>query len=261
MQTSKLPNLLFMSAGVTLDDPRHPQHPKGCTNSCCVVQRKPDSDEEGEEEVTRQLMAKRQRLRSPAPSAPAMGSTERVLTYSFPESRGLEANSNIVKVFKQCEKFEIACQGDDHADKELRATNSEALLYSRAAAVIAGQDKCLHATRQRMGESDFNAWLATLPFIGVNRAKQISEILTSGTCEALESFRRGAAPIAISQNARRLENGAGRSMANAPAKLELSKVVVAISPNPRLSHSRASSPKREPEPEPALIPSDAWPWP
>jgi hypothetical protein len=77
----------------------------------------------------------------------------------------------------------------------------------------------------------------------------------------LESFRRGAAPIAISQNARRLENGAGRSMANAPAKLELSKVVVAISPNPRLSHSRASSPKREPEPEPALIPSDAWPWP
>ena len=49
-----------MSAGVTLDDPRHPQHPKGCTNSCGVVQRKPDSDEEGEEEVTRQLMAKRQ---------------------------------------------------------------------------------------------------------------------------------------------------------------------------------------------------------
>ena len=227
---------------MTVDDPRHPQHPKGCTESCCVVRRKPDSDEEGEEEVTRQLKAKRQRLLSvhsgASPSAPMMGSTERVLMLSFPESRGLEANSCIVKAFKQCEKFEIACQGDDHADKELRATNSEALLYSRAAAVVAGQERCLHATRQRIGESSFNAWLATLPFIGANRAKQISEILTSGTCEALESFRQGAAPIAISQNARRLENGAGRSMANAPGKLELSKVV-AISPNPRLSPSRS----------------------
>ena len=212
------------SSTLSIDDPRHPQHPKGCTKSCCVVHRKPDSDEEGEEEVMRQLMVKRQRLRSTAPCAPAMGSTERVLTYSFPESRGLEANSNVVKIFKQCEKYEIACQGDDHADKELRATNSDALLYSRAAAVIAGQEECLRATRQRLGDAGFNAWLATLPFIGANRARQISEILTSGTCEALESFRRGAAPIALSQNARRIENGAGRSMANAPAKLELSKV-------------------------------------
>ena len=226
------------TSALSIDDPRHPQHPKGCTKSCCVVHRKPDSDEEGEEEVMRQLMVKRQRLRSTAPCAPAMGSTERVLTYSFPESRGLEANSNVVKIFKQCEKYEIACQGDDHADKELRATNSEALLYSRAAAVIAGQEECLRATRQRLGDAGFNAWLATLPFIGANRARQISELLTSGTCEALESFRRGAAPIALSQNARRIENGAGRSMANAPAKLELSKVG-----SPRLA-------RPAPQPEP-----------
>ena len=226
------------SSALSIDDPRHPQHPKGCTKSCCVVHWKPDSDEEGEEEVMRQLMVKRQRLRSTAPCVPAMGSTERVLTYSFPESRGLEANSNVVKIFKQCEKYEIACQGDDHADKELRATNSEALLYSRAAAVIAGQEECLRATRQRLGDAGFNAWLATLPFIGANRARQISEILTSGTCEALESFRRGAAPIALSQNARRIENGAGRSMANAPAKLELSKV----------GRPRLARPAPQPEP-------------
>ena len=237
---------MLVRSTLTIDDPRHPEHPKGCTESCCVVQRKPDSDEEGEEELIRQLTAKRQRLQSStvAPRVPPMGSTELVLTYSFPESRGLEANSCIVKVFKQCEKFEIACQGDDHGDPELRATNSEALLYSRAAAVVAGQESCLRATRQRMGEKRFLVWLATLPFIGANRAKQCSEILTSGTCEALESFRTGAAPIAMTANARRIENGAGRSMAKAPAKLELSKVVAIsrhLPPSPAISgHLRPS---------------------
>ena len=132
--------------------------------------------------------------------------------------------SNVVKIFKQCEKYEIACQGDDHADKELRATNSEALLYSRAAAVIAGQEECLRATRQRLGDARFNAWLATLPFIGANRARQISEILTSGTCEALESFRRAhreeAARALISNHANVVAdalNAAPKTQACGPA--------------------------------------------
>ena len=33
------------------------------------------------------------------------------------------------------EKFELVCQGDDFADPECMATNSEALMYARARAV------------------------------------------------------------------------------------------------------------------------------
>jgi DNA polymerase mu len=44
-------------------------------------------------------------------------------------------NADVAKALRKLEKYEIACQGDDHADKEHKATNSEALLYARAAAV------------------------------------------------------------------------------------------------------------------------------
>ena len=73
-------------------------------------------------------------------------------------------------------------------------------------------------------QTRFKQWLMTLPWIGPSRAQQVHQLVTTGTCDALDAFTRGAAPVSISQNAARPENSAGRSMRDAPAKLELSKV-------------------------------------
>ena len=140
-----------------LSDPRHPDHPKNCRDSCCVQQPKPESDEEGEEALKKlRKQAKRLRKLSPqasaAPQPPAMGATEQILTLRFPETRGFAANDRVVKAFKRLDKFEVACQGDDHGDPELRKSNSEALHYSRAAAVMVGQERNLETQYEKMGE-------------------------------------------------------------------------------------------------------------
>ena len=42
-------------------------------------------------------------------------------------------NADVAKALRKLEKYEIACQGDDHADKEHLSCNSEALMYARGA--------------------------------------------------------------------------------------------------------------------------------
>mmetsp|Transcript_35040 Transcript_35040/g.110475 ORF Transcript_35040/g.110475 Transcript_35040/m.110475 type:complete len:603 (+) Transcript_35040:75-1883(+) len=143
-------------------------------------------------------------------------------SYSFPEGCACVANAPIAAAFRSLEKFEVSVQCDDDASEE-RHFNSEALLYSRAAAVAAGVPFPL-SQWMPLGKSGFVARAAaSLPFFGPFRALQAYQILSSGSCEALAKFESGRPPTG-SDNALRLKNEAGRSMGSAPEKRQLGKV-------------------------------------
>ena len=209
-------------------------------------------------------------------------------SYSFPEGCACVANAPIAAAFRSLEKFEVSVQCDDDASEE-RHFNSEALLYSRAAAVAAGVPFPL-SQWMPLGKSGFVARAAaSLPFFGPFRALQahvsaapillLSTIGTRlqprpalsgaihldpsrvhlGLCRRrTRSSPRAAArrwpssrsaggrahrlaqrreceqrlftalavnsPPTGSDNALRLKNEAGRSMASAPEKRQLGKV-------------------------------------
>ena len=144
-----------------------------------------------------------------------------VLTCSFPAGCACSENAPIYKIFKSLEKYELAVQCDDHGDSELRAFNSEALLYGRSAAVVAGLSEPL--SRGSSSKAAFLERLIALPFFGPFRAAQVYEILTIGACEALRKFDAGLPPTG-SDGVPRLMNDASRSLRHAPEKRALGKV-------------------------------------
>mmetsp|Transcript_38953 Transcript_38953/g.125101 ORF Transcript_38953/g.125101 Transcript_38953/m.125101 type:complete len:609 (+) Transcript_38953:16-1842(+) len=130
----------------------------------------------------------------------------------------------IVDALRELERYEIACQGDDHADREFQRCNSEALEYARAAAVVCGLEWSLGEEIGRSGRAGAVALLEKEPYIGKFRAGQIVDLFQTGTCAALTAFRSGDAPIS-SKGVRRFENEARRSMRHAPEKRALNRVV------------------------------------
>ena len=130
----------------------------------------------------------------------------------------------IVDALRELERYEIACQGDDHADREFQRCNSEALEYARAAAVVCGLEWSLGEEIGRSGRAGAVALLEKEPYIGKFRAGQIVDLFQTGTCAALTAFRNGDAPIS-SKGVRRFENEARRSMRHAPEKRALNRVV------------------------------------
>ena len=131
-------------------------------------------------------------------------------------------NTECARQLREAEKYEIAAQGDDYADSDLKTTNTEALAYAKAAATVLSMDVRL---------SEWTANLAGLkralrrePFLGDFRTAQICEFVSSGSFEALRSFERNEPPIG-SDGQRRIVNSARRSMHGAAAKREMGSVL------------------------------------
>ena len=192
-------------------------------------------DYDSDEDYCSRRVAKRQRVAiEPSPQTSLQTAEEHrpggviwqvLSTYCFPAGCTCSENAPVYRAFKQLEKFELAVQCDDFADSELRAFNSEALLYGRSAAVVAGLPEPLSQGRQlcHATKAAFVQRLVALPFFGPFRAAQAYEILTTGTCEALQKFELGLPPTS-SDGSLRLSNEASRSMRHAPAKRALGKV-------------------------------------
>ena len=62
----------------------------------------------------------------------------RALCRVYPLSHADPLHDEVARKLRRLEKFEIAVQGDDYADKTHLKTNTEALQYARAAAAVAG---------------------------------------------------------------------------------------------------------------------------
>ena len=220
--------------------------PLSCTCELCIEVPKPDSDEEGEAQVVQAAKKAKKEKERGLPQQPqrTWSALETILGFSFVDDG---PNHTLVKALRRCEKYEIACQGDDHADKDKPTFNSQASLgpeltpapeltpdwrtalaqamhYARAAAAVAGQ-RCLWRKRERVGsEKSFKQWLTTLPWIQEPRAFQILQFMNTGTFEALASLESGRAPLSVTENLRRTVDDAGHSMLHAPQRLELGKV-------------------------------------
>lgn len=260
-------NLLFMgvdsddeNATSLADDPWfNPEVPCGhrllggrsrvaCRFECCVRQQGAESDEEWESRREQHRSASSSTASAKAAEAGTAASAEpsqrkrprdkddpstpydgeavyQALQRRFPEDG---PNAAIAKALRRCEKYEIACQGDDHADKEHKACNSEALMYARAAAVATGLEWSVRDFATAYGEAATIKRLLDEPFLGKMRAQQIHDLATSGTCQALGAFEQGLPPVGSDGRLREWSDG-GRSMRHAPAKLALSKVL-GISP-------------------------------
>ena len=120
-----------------------------CRLSCCVKQGGSESDEEWKAErqqnerhratatASSSSKKKKKRARDDSDAEPIdRDAVYQSLQRRFPET---SPNANVAKALRRCEKFEIACQGDDHADKEHLACNSEALLCAALLHTLAGQ--------------------------------------------------------------------------------------------------------------------------
>lgn len=154
---------------------------------------------------------------------------EQMLCKAFPDV-GPFGTSALEKALRKLEKFELACQGDDWADPECKATNTEALQYARARAVVKGLSWSLRESLQARGRTGTIERLMEEPFLGKSNATKIVEIFQTGTCQrTLARFERGEAPLdsegRVRMWAHRHEHKATRPMTDGPAKVELSSVL------------------------------------
>ena len=133
-------------------------------------------------------------------------------------------NGAVASQLRKLSSFEIVCQGDDWADAEHCAINSEALNYARAAAVVKSLEWSVADVARTAGSLETQARLKREPFMGELRAKVAYELATTGSCQQLCSFERGQPPVGRHNQLRVVGEG-GRSMRHADAKLALSKVV------------------------------------
>lgn len=155
----------------------------------------------------------------------APGAMRSVLCLAYPLESAEPLRTKVAAQLRQLEKYEIALQGDDYADKEHEDTNHEALTYARAAAaVLACPWKFDEHVMPPCGSQHALDKIRTLPLVGEFRSRQILELARSGTCEALEQLSSNRRPK-DSKGSVRVQNDAGKSMEGAAAKLELSRVL------------------------------------
>ena len=131
-------------------------------------------------------------------------------------------NTECARQLREAEKYEIAAQGDDYADSDLKSTNTEALAYAKAAATVLSMDVRLSEWTENL--AGLKRALRREPFLGDFRTAQICEFVSSGSFEALRSFERNEPPIG-SDGQRRIVNSARRSMHGAAAKREMGSVL------------------------------------
>ena len=155
-----------------------------------------DSDEDGLLKDPRVTHAKRQRVvASSSTSLTRSGSSsvsdgqptacDQMLRMAFPfvsphGTAKLEASLRLL------EKYELVCQGDDYADPECLATNSEALQYARARAVVKGLTWSLGASLESRGRESTILRLEAEPYLGRSNATKIVDIFLTGTCKRSE---------------------------------------------------------------------------
>ena len=194
-----------------------------------------DSDEDSLVKDSRVTLAKRPRTIGSsscimdATAGKELTAVEQMLCKAFPDV-GPFGTSALEKALRKLEKFELACQGDDWADPECKATNTEALQYARARAVVKGLSWSLRESLQARGRTGTIERLMEEPFLGKSNATKIVEIFQTGTCQrTLARFERGEAPLDSEGNVRmwahRHEHKATRPMTDGPAKVELSSVL------------------------------------
>ncbi|KAI3428493.1 hypothetical protein D9Q98_007318 [Chlorella vulgaris] len=104
--------------------------------------------------------------------------------YSQPRSRAL-GNEAVVQALRELAQYEQGLNDDvfreAHSGREV--LNCQALRYSRAAAAVRA---CAYELRPNVEAGD-------LPFVGAVTARQINDIMDTGSCAALDCFRRDAA--------------------------------------------------------------------
>ena len=114
----------------------HPHCCALCCGICYVVRGGSDSDEED----GRNGQSKRKRKTKEAPvhrfPTTAHGAIRSSLCLAYPLESAEPVRNQVAAQLRLLEKFEIALQGDDYADKEHADTNHEALTYARAAAAV-----------------------------------------------------------------------------------------------------------------------------
>ena len=198
-----------------------------------------DSDEDG----LKKDVGKRQRT---APHSTSAGPSSSALTSATPAKERTAVERMLCKAYpfvsphgtaeleaslRHLEKFELVLQGDDWADKECLATNSEALQYARARAVVKGLTWSLSSSLKARGPMLTIQRLMDEPFVGESNATKIVELLKTGTCQrTLARFQRSEAPLDSQGNVRtsahRHEQSAvSRRMTGGVAKLELSSAL------------------------------------
>ena len=200
-----------------------------------------DSDEDGLVKDPRVANAKRQRtvagssssalIQQPSAATAFKGTTaaELMLRKAFPLVSP-HGTAELEAALRLLEKYELVCQGDDYADPECLATNSEALQYARARAAVKGLTWSISASLESRGRERTLERLKAEPFLGESNARKIVDIVQTGTCErTLSRFQRGEAPLdgsgTIRTFAHKSEHGTKRRMTGAPAKLELASVL------------------------------------
>ena len=198
-----------------------------------------DSDEDGLRRVELVTNAKRQRIvpssssvltrQSVAANDKEPSAVERMLRKAFPLVGPYDTVA-LEKSLRLLERYELVCQGDDYADPEFKGTNSEALQYARARAVVKSLEWSIRESLEADGREGTIKRLMEEPFIGTSTATKIVDIFETGTCQrTLARFERGEAPLGsdgtVRMWAHRHEHRATRRMTDAPAKLELSSVL------------------------------------
>ena len=203
-----------------------------------------DSDEDGLRGDERVASAKRQRTgadsssnaltdKSSTAAAADQDATAvfKMLCKRFPHV-GPYGTDELERKLRLLEKYELVCQGDDHTDREYRATNSEALAYARARAVVKGLTWSLHESLESRGRQGTIERLMAEPFLGESSATKIVDILKKGTCErTLARFERGDPPldkdgrVRLSAHKLAAPGTSKRLMKDAHLKLKLSEVL------------------------------------
>lgn len=157
-----------------------------------------DSDEDGLLRDQKVTNAKRQRtvagssstalvhqsssLTADAASERKLSASEQMLRMAFPLISA-HGTAELEASLRLLEKYELVCQGDDYADPECLATNSEALQYARARAAVKGLPWSLGASLKQRGPQRTIDRLKAEPYVGSSNARKIVDILQTGTCE------------------------------------------------------------------------------
>ena len=154
------------------------------------------------------------------------GTLMKALRRTYPLGRD-SLHDEVAEKLRQCEKYEIALQGDDWQDKEHQDTNSEALTYAKGAAMVVGLEYSLSELCSQCSKSVAIAKLREEPFIGEATAIKIYDLVTTPdrSCKQLRLLENNERPVHSDGTARVLTKSKSRSMLGAYDKHQLKKIV------------------------------------